>query len=86
MIDSVGTVPDLNHGSPVPLWEQLAARLRADIESGRLTGQVPSAKGLSVGYGVSKATAEKALRALISEGLLVGRAGRGTFVVRREEE
>jgi DNA-binding GntR family transcriptional regulator len=63
----------------------LAGRLRADIAEGRLTGQVPSAAALAAAYSVSKATAEKALRALAGEGLTVGVPGRGTFV-RREGE
>jgi GntR family transcriptional regulator len=82
--DSVGTVPDLDHGSPVPLWEQLAGRLRAEIEAGTLTGRVPSAAALAVSYHVSRDTALRALAELAAEGLTVARRGRGTFV-RREE-
>jgi DNA-binding GntR family transcriptional regulator len=85
MLGSVGDVPDLDHSSPVPLWRQLTDRLRTDITEGRLTGQVPSAAALAAAYSVSKATAEKALRALADEGLTVGVPGRGTFV-RREGE
>jgi DNA-binding GntR family transcriptional regulator len=85
MVGSVGDVPDLDHSSPVPLWRQLAGRLRADIAEGRLTGQVPSAAALAAAYSVSKATAEKALRTLANEGLTVGVPGRGTFV-RREDQ
>ena len=83
MLGSVGEVPDLDHASPVPLWRQLADRLRADITEGRLTGQVPSAAALAAAYSVSKATAEKSLRALATEGLTIGVPGRGT-IVRRE--
>ena len=81
---SLGSVPDLDHDSPVPLWEQLAGRLRADITEGRLTGRVPSAAALARAYGVSRDTALKALGQLAAEGLTVARRGRGTFV-RREE-
>jgi DNA-binding GntR family transcriptional regulator len=83
--DTVSTVPELDHGSPVPLWEQLAGRLREEITSGRLTGRVPSAAALARSYGVSRDTALKALGQLAEEGLTVGRRGRGTFV-RREDE
>lgn len=82
---SLGCVPDLDHDSPVPLWEQLAGKLRADIQEGRLTGRVPSAAALARSYGVSRDTALKALGQLAEEGLTVGRRGRGTFV-RREDE
>lgn len=74
-------MPDLDHGSPVPLWEQLAGRLREEITSGRLIGRVPSATALAMSYGVSRDTALRALAQLASEGLTVARRGRGTFVV-----
>jgi GntR family transcriptional regulator len=79
---SVNPVPDLDPDSPMPLWEQLAARLRADIAEGRLTGRVPSAAALAVAYHVSRDTALRALAQLASEGLTVARRGRGTFVKR----
>jgi DNA-binding GntR family transcriptional regulator len=80
---SLGSVPDLDHDSPVPLWEQLAGKLRADITEGRLTGRVPSAAALAASFGVSRDTALRALAELRAEGLTVARRGRGTFV-RRE--
>jgi DNA-binding GntR family transcriptional regulator len=83
---SLGCVPDLDHDSPVPLWEQLANRLRADIESGRLTGRIPSAAALARAYSVSRDTALRALAELAAEGLTVARRGRGTFVRRDTEE
>jgi DNA-binding GntR family transcriptional regulator len=79
---SLGTVPELDHDSPVPLWEQLANRLRADITAGRLAGRVPSAAALARAYGISRDTALRALGQLASEGLTVARRGRGTFVRR----
>jgi len=84
-VATVGEVPELNEGSPTPLWRQLADRLRADIESGRLSGRVPSARSLSISYGVSRETAGRALAALAGEGLTVSVRGRGTFVRRAEE-
>ena len=69
----------------MPLWRQLADRLRADILDGRLTGQVPSAAALAVAYSVSKPTAEKALRALAAEGLTVATPGKGTYVRRADD-
>ena len=82
---SVGVVPDLDRESHEPLWRQLATRLRDDITSGRLTGQVPSAAALARAFSVSKPTAEKALRTLAAEGLTVATPGKGTFV-RRERD
>jgi DNA-binding GntR family transcriptional regulator len=85
MIAIVGPVPDLDRSAPVPLWVQLRDRLADDITSGRLTGQIPSAAALAAAYGVSKPTAEKALRALGAAGLTVGVPGKGTFVKRGEQ-
>jgi DNA-binding GntR family transcriptional regulator len=82
---SLGSVPDLDHDSPVPLWEQLAGKLRDEITAGRLTGRVPSAAALARAYSVSRDTALRALAQLADEGLTVGRRGRGTFV-RRDGE
>lgn len=81
---TVDPVPDLDHDSPTPLWQQLTAALRADIREGRLTGRVPSATALGIAYGVSRSTALQALAQLAAEGLTVAYRGRGTFV-RRDE-
>lgn len=83
--DSLSLVPDLDHDSPVPLWEQLADQLRAEIEQGRITGRVPSAAALARAYGVSRDTALRALAQLGAEGLTVARRGRGTFVRRADD-
>lgn len=83
---SVDPVPDLDHDSPVPLWQQLAALLRADIAEGRITGRVPSAAALAVAWHVSRDTALRALAELASEGLTVARRGRGTFVRRADPD
>jgi hypothetical protein len=81
---TVSPVPDLDHDSPVPLWQQLAILLRADITEGRLTGRVPSAAALALAYHVSRDTALRALAELAAEGLTVAHRGRGTFVRRGE--
>jgi GntR family transcriptional regulator len=75
-------VPQLDEDSPEPLWLQLAGHLRADIESGKLSGRVPSARALAAAYSVSRETAVRALRSLADEGLIVSVRGRGTFVRR----
>lgn len=75
----------LDHDSLVPLYEQLAGVLRADIKAGRLKGRVPSAKGLAQEYGVSNGTAERALAILREEGLIASAMGRGHFTVTQSE-
>ncbi len=68
--------PDL----PVPLWEQLAGYLRHQIQSGKLTGRVPSIVSLSQEHGVSHKTSARALDALRDEGLIVVVRGKGFYV------
>lgn len=68
-----------------PLYEQLAAILREQIESGRLAGRLPSVKTLTQQYGVAQGTAERAFALLREEGLVRSRLGRGHFVVPESE-
>jgi DNA-binding GntR family transcriptional regulator len=66
----------------VPPYLAVAAALRARIESGELpAGEIlPSITRISQEWGVTKATAAKALKELRSEGLTRSVAGWGTFV------
>lgn len=80
-----GTYSDhvgLDHDSGEPLYRQLAALLRARIESGDLTARVPSVKSLVQEHEVSHVTVEKALAILRDEGLIRSVIGKGYFVVR----
>jgi DNA-binding GntR family transcriptional regulator len=73
----------LDHDSPQPLYAQLAAVIRGQIERGELTGRVPSAKTLAQTHDVATGTAERALALLREDGLIISAMGRGHFVVRR---
>jgi DNA-binding GntR family transcriptional regulator len=73
----------IDHDSPTPLYVQLAALLRGQIEDGTLTNRVPSVKTLSQEHGVSHITAEKALAVLKDEGIILSVIGKGTFVANR---
>lgn len=77
---------DLDRDSEEPLYAQLAAVLRGQIERGHLTGRVPSVKTLSEEYEVAKGTAERSLAILRDEGLIRSSMGRGHFVVRPEHD
>lgn len=68
--------------SHVPLYVQVAGLIRARIERGELTSRVPSLRTIAQEYGVSHITAEKAVDALRSEGLVITVVGKGTFVSR----
>lgn len=70
----------LNHDSPEPLHEQLAAALREQVASGELTGRVPSILTLAQQYEVSHRTAARALTTLRDEGLIVAARGKGYYV------
>lgn len=72
---------DLDHDSVTPLYVQLAAILRGQIERGELSGRLPSVKGLQQAYGVAQGTAERAFAILREEGLVTSGQGRGHFVV-----
>ncbi len=64
-----------------PKHPEVAQRLRCDILRGRFaTGRLPGNRVLAESYGVHPITLRKAIRALVDEGLLVARPGRGTFL------
>jgi GntR family transcriptional regulator len=72
----------LRPDAPLPLSQQLAALLRAQIESGERPpgSRLPTIMQLADQYGIATATVVKALRILKREGLVVGSTGHGTFV------
>jgi GntR family transcriptional regulator len=65
---------------------QLAAMLRTPIASGELAPNqpIPGESTLMRQYGVARETARKAVRALVSEGLVYVVQGRGTYVAARD--
>jgi DNA-binding transcriptional regulator YhcF (GntR family) len=73
----------LDFDSPVPLYEQLADVLRADIRRGRIKGRVPSILSLAQEHEVSHKTAARALTTLRDEGLILSAAGKGYYVAGR---
>jgi GntR family transcriptional regulator len=68
---------------PIPLWFQIAERLRGAIEGGEfgVGEKVPSESDLNREFGVSRTTARAALDQLEHEGLIVRRSGKGSIVV-----
>jgi GntR family transcriptional regulator len=73
---------EIDHGSPVPLHEQVAAAIRRAIAEGEAqTGErLPPAKDLAAVLGVNANTVFRALRTLRDEGLVEFRRGRGVSV------
>lgn len=75
------TLPDRDGGRP--LYAQVRERLIERIRTGEWKpGQlIANEFEIAAEFGVSQGTARKAIGALASEGLVVRRQGRGTFVV-----
>ncbi|MBD9388414.1 histidine utilization repressor [Agrobacterium sp. AGB01] len=65
-----------------PLYERMKAQIKARIESGEwpVNSRIPSENELVDVLGVSRMTANRALRELASEGVIVRVQGRGSFV------
>jgi DNA-binding GntR family transcriptional regulator len=70
----------ISEDDPRPAYVQLAAILRARIESGKITARLPSERDLHNEFGTAPMTARKAMRLLQDEGLVHTVPGRGTFV------
>ncbi len=70
----------IDHESSTPLYVQLAALLRSQIEDRTITKRLPSVKTLSQEHGVSDITPERALTTLKDDGLIVPMIGKGYYV------
>jgi len=71
----------------VPVYRQLAAILRGQIERGELAPRrpVPSKRQLTQQYGIAGGTVDKAMDLLRAEGLVKTVTGRGIYVTAPEE-
>ena len=71
----------------VPVYQQLAAILREQIDSGQIPPRraIPSKKMLVQTYGVAPGTVERALGVLKQAGYLKTVLGRGLYVVAAED-
>jgi GntR family transcriptional regulator len=73
----------IDETSPEHPYLQLAGLLRADIESGKITSQLPSITQLTEETGLAVGTVRRAISILVKEGRVETVPGRGTFVVER---
>ncbi len=73
----------VDHGSDVPPYRQLAAILKAKIESGEIASRspLPSITRLQQEHGLAKGTVRKAIQLLVDDGYVRVEPGWGTFVV-----
>ena len=75
-------------GSPVPLFEQLAAAVRGEVLRGALTPgeRLPSARDLAASLEINVHTVLRAYQLLRDEGLVDLRRGRGAVVTDRARD
>ena len=73
----------LNLNSPIPLYRQLAVRLRERIDRGDIavSEKIPSENELARRYRIGRPTVRQATDLLVREGVLQRRRGSGTFVL-----
>ena len=76
----------LDRSSPLPLWAQLEADLRARLDAGEFDHGFPTDAQLVESYGVSRHTVREAIRHVNRTGILRRERGRGTVVNRSEFE
>lgn len=79
---------DLDPKSAVPLYEQIALRLKAAVATGELrpTDALPSVRQLAGQLRINPATVVQAYRSLESDGFVEIRQGAGTYVRTMEGE
>ena len=80
-------VKPINPESPIPLYFQVEAHLRAQILSDKVKpgDLLPSELVLAEAYGVGRHTIRTALGRLVSDNLILRKAGHGTVVKARED-
>jgi DNA-binding GntR family transcriptional regulator len=73
----------IDETSPEHPYLQLAGLLRAEIQSGKITSQLPSITQLTEETRLAVGTVRRAINILVKEGLVETVPGRGTFVIER---
>ena len=75
----------IDYDAPEPPHRQIAAWLRARIESGELQPgrKIPSETDIMGETGVARTTARRAVKVLRDEGLVITYGGRGSYVSER---
>lgn len=73
---------EVDHDSPTPVWRQVAAILRSEIESGQYPVKLPGELRLSQDLGVARQTVRKAIALLRDEGLVTVSPAKGVYIVK----
>ena len=87
-MSALETTAPLDRHGPTPIFEQVRALLERAIADGDLKPhrRIPSERELSAQLGVSRMTVRQALTAMIGDGSLYTRTGKGTYVAERKIE
>lgn len=74
----------INHNSPIPLYKQVKAMIKRQIEAGELKPdqQISSEREICEMYDVSRTTVRQAINEAVNEGMLYRIPGKGTFVAK----
>ena len=75
---------ELDRDSDVPLYQQIANLLRADIENGTYApgAMIPAISTIIQETGCTHVTVRKGIDILEAEGLVIVRPGKGTYVAK----
>lgn len=75
----------IDRGNPTPLYYQLELELLEKIRQGEWSPgtAIPTESEMCAAYGVSRTTVRQALTNLVRQGVVVRRAGKGSFVRKR---
>lgn len=73
----------LNQQSPIPLYRQLADRIRDDIDAGvhAVAAKIPSENELAQQFNIGRPTVRQATDLLVRQGKLERKRGSGTYVL-----
>ena len=78
------TRPDLDYGSPEPLYVQAADHVATLIAKGRLKPgtKFPAERDLADDWQIAYGTVRRMMQLLRDRGLIISRQGKGTYVSR----
>ncbi|MFC5802129.1 GntR family transcriptional regulator [Streptomyces formicae] len=79
-------MPEIDHESPTPVYQQIAALIVEEIKSGAIpvNRKIPSESALTQRFGVARETARNAVKYLREAGWVFTVPQRGTYVAERK--
>jgi len=79
-------IQHINKNSPLPIYYQIEAALKQQIESGVLQpgDLIPSEREFAEAHQISRMTVRQAISNLVNAGYLIRQKGRGTFVANKK--